>query len=309
MNENLAVVILAAGKGKRMESATPKVLHQVCGRPIINYVLEETLAIGAGEVVVIVGHGSCDVRKVLPDEVRAIEQHEQLGTGHAVRVALEELKRFSELLVLPGDSPLVKRDTLKRLIEERRRENAVASIIVTELEDPTGYGRLVRNISGGVARIVEDADATHEERKIKEVNACTYAFDSHALGPALDSLKIDNVQGEYYLTGVVEYMVERGGRVVPVKVPWGEVLGINDREQLALVENIMRRRINTALMGNGVTIKDPKSTFIDHGVEIERDTELMPFVFVRGKTRIGSGCRIGPCTLISDSTIGDGTKV
>lgn len=308
-NRSLAVVILAAGKGKRMKSSVPKVLHRVCGRNIIEYVLDAVRSLEPAEVVAVVGHGAEAVRKAVGGDARCVEQAEQLGTGHAVMTAMKGLASFDEILVLPGDSPLVTGETLGELLAERRRTGASAAILAVELADPTGYGRIVRNISGGVARIVEEADATDLVRAVGEVNACTYAFDRARLEPALAALTTDNAQGEYYLTDVIEFLVEKGGRVVPVRGAPEEALGINDREQLAYVESLMRKRINRHLMLDGVTLCDPDRTYIDFGVGVGRDTVVLPLVFVSGNTVIGRECRIGPSTTINDSRIGDRTEV
>jgi len=308
-NEKLAVVILAAGKGTRMKANLPKVLHEACGRPIINYVLDATCALNPGKTIVVVGHEASKVTEVLPAGITIVKQDEQLGTGHAVKIALSKVGDCEEILVLPGDSPLVRESTLRELISARRERQAASSMLVTELENPTGYGRVVRNISGGVARVVEEADATGEERQIKEVNACTYAFLARHLTPAIESLKADNIKGEYYLTDVVQYMVERGLKVFPVFAPPEEVLGVNDREQLSEVESVLRKRILGVLMRNGVTIKDPESTFIDFGVEVGSNTTIMPFCLIFGETLIGKDCTIGPFTTIRDSKVGDSAVI
>ncbi|MCJ7745292.1 MAG: bifunctional UDP-N-acetylglucosamine diphosphorylase/glucosamine-1-phosphate N-acetyltransferase GlmU [Actinobacteria bacterium] len=308
--DRLAVVVLGAGKGKRMRSDTPKALHPVCGRPIIKYVLDAVDSLGAGETVLVVGQDSEGIRSEVGAGIHYVEQGEPLGTGHAVRVALEDLDEgFDEILVLPGDSPLIRGETLQALIDERRAQDAAASLVTAELEKPDGYGRVVRDAAGGVERIVEEADASDEERAIKEVNGCMYAFRRPLLENALGKLTADNAQGEYYLTGVVERFVSGGDTVVPVGAPAEEVLGINDREQLAAVDSIMRSRVNRGLMERGVTFLDPDKTYVDYGVDIGRDTVIMPLVFITGRSLIGSGCRVGPCTAVKDSVIGDGCVV
>ena len=305
-NSKMAVVVLGAGKGKRMKSDIPKVLHPVCGYPIVKYVLDEAGSLGAGATVLVVNKGAEGVRSAVGTDVSCVEQGEPLGTGHAVKVALEELdSAFDEMLVLPGDSPLIRGDTLQALIDARRSQDAAASLLTAELDEPEGYGRVVRDATGGVERIVEEPDASEGERALREVNACTYAFSRPLLEEALGSLTTENAQGEYYLTGVVGYFVSGGRKVVPVKAGAEEVLGINSREQLATVDSIMRHRVNKALMDGGVTLMDPDKTYIDHGVEVGRDTVIMPMVFIAGRSRIGSCCRVGPCTAIKDSVIGD----
>ena len=309
-NSRLAVVVLGAGEGKRMRSDTPKALHPVCGRPMIEYVLDGVASLGAGEVVLVVGPRADDLRNVAGKDVRFAEQGEALGTGHAVKVALENLDEvFEEILVLPGDSPLIRGETLQGLVGARRDGDAAAALLTAEIEDPGGYGRVLRDASGEVKKIVEEADATDAERAVREVNACTYTFGRPLLETALGSLTTDNAQGEYYLTGVVERFISEGNGVVPVGATAEEVLGVNDREQLAAVESIMRSRINKVLMEKGVTLTDPDKTYIDHGVEIGKDTVIMPLVFITGSSRIGSRCIVGPCTSVKDSVVGDGCAV
>lgn len=306
-NKGLAVVVLAAGKGKRMRSELPKALHRVCGRPLIQYVLDQVSPLEPGEVVAVVGHGAEAVTEEIAARARPVLQAEQLGTGHAVLTALDSLeRRFGEVLVLPGDSPLLTADTLASLVEARRTAPSAASMLTARLDDPTGYGRVLRDEVGAVRGIVEESDASGDERTINEVNACTYCFDRAALETALGSCARDNAQGEYYLTDAVANMVTAGLFVVPCTCAPGEVLGVNDREQLAAAEAMMRRRINRALMASGVGMTDPDRTYIDYGVEVGGDTVIMPLVFLTGKTRVGRECRLGPMTSINDSTLGDG---
>jgi bifunctional UDP-N-acetylglucosamine pyrophosphorylase / glucosamine-1-phosphate N-acetyltransferase len=309
-NEKLAVVILAAGLGKRMKSGLPKVLHRVCGRTLVELVLDQVEGLGAGEVLVVVGPDSEDIAEVVGNRARCVVQAEPKGTGHAVVVALEGLDpRFEELLVLPGDSPLIQLPTLHSLLVERRAENAAASMLTAEMDDPSGYGRVTRNDDGSVARVVEEADASGDQRAIKEVNACTYAFGRQSVEKALGSLDTDNAQGEYYLTGVVEWFITGGLGVAAVSGEAEEALGVNDREQLAAADAVVRKRVNRELMLQGVTMLDPLRTYVDCGVEVGRDTVIMPLVFLSGRTRIGAGCNIGPCTRVSDSQIGDRCRV
>lgn len=304
-NSKVAAIVLAAGKGKRMKSDIPKVLHEVCGRPIIWYVLDEVKRLEPGEVLLVVGHGADDVSEEAPG-VRCVTQSEQNGTGHAVMAAMEELgSEFDEIMVLPGDSPLVRSSTLESLLEARRKDGVGASVLTVEMDDPTGYGRIVRDDRGMVKRIVEEADASEDERGVTEVNASTYAFNRSLLESALSNLTDDNAQGEYYLTDIVEAMVSGGEGVIPVHGLAEEALGVNDRRQLAVVGEAIRRRINEALMMSGVTIVDPKNAYIDYGVEVGRDTVIMPMAFITGATKIGQGCMIGPCSAINESAIGD----
>ncbi len=309
-NDRLAVVILAAGLGKRMKSELPKVLHRACGRALIDYVLDEVGGLQARQVVVVVGHGAGEVREAVGDRALCVEQSPQNGTGHAVTVAVEALDpAVEEVMVLPGDSPLVMRGTLLEMLDARRGAGSAAALLTARLEDPAGYGRVIRGPAGGVARIVEEADASAEERDVNEVNACMYAFERGPLEAGLALLTTDNAQGEYYLTEVVKRLVSRGLAVAAVPAPAEEVLGVNDREQLAAAAAVLRSRINGELMAAGVTIVDPERTYLDHGTEVGRDTVVMPLVFATGKVSIGTGCTVGPCSSINDSVIGDGCEV
>jgi len=309
-NANLSVVVLAAGEGKRMRSRLPKVLHQICGRPLISCVLDPIVALASGEVTVVVGNGSEEVSDAAGTGKRFVQQAEQKGTGHAVMMAMEEMDpAFKEVMVLPGDTPLINLETLQRLITARRSTRAAASMLTAELDDPTGYGRVVRDLTGEVSEIIEDADATLEQREIREINTCMYVFDRDALDQGLASLGPDNAQGEYYLTDVVKDFTSRGLTVIAVQADREEVLGINDRVQLAEAASLMRGRINNELMRAGVTIIDPDQTYIDQAVQIARDTIIMPMVHITGATTIAEGCTIGPCTTINDSTVAEGCDV
>ncbi|MBN1289178.1 MAG: bifunctional UDP-N-acetylglucosamine diphosphorylase/glucosamine-1-phosphate N-acetyltransferase GlmU [Actinobacteria bacterium] len=306
LNNKLAVVVMAAGKGKRMKSGLPKVMHRVCGKPMIELVLGEVRSLKAGKVVLVVGNGAELVKESAGPGVKCVEQAEQKGTGHAVLVAMEELgNEFDEVMVLPGDSPLIRRETLEGLAVSRRRDSAAAAVFTCEMDDPTGYGRIVRGGAGTVTRIVEESDASPEERTIHEINASTYVFDRKVLGDTINGLSAENEQGEYYLTDVIENIVSGGGRVVAVRGDPEESLGVNNRIQLSNVNEIMRERVNNALMMNGVTILDPRTTYIDQGVEIGRDTVVFPMTFISEGSTIGEKCSIGPSTKICNSVIGN----
>lgn len=303
----LAIIVLAAGKGKRMHSRVPKVLHELCGRPLLSYVLDAIVPLNC-EVVLVVAPESREVRALVGDVCFA-QQKEPLGTGHAVMVALEGLDpSFEEVLVIPGDSPMVSSGTLTRLLEALREREAAASVLVTELDDPTGYGRVVR-YGGSVSKVIEERDADEGQRSIHEVSVCTYAFDRASIEHALRGLGKDNAQGEYYLTGVVESLIAAGKEVVAVECEPVEAFGINDHRQLAKADAIMRSRINESLMASGVTMVDPATTYIDHGVRVGRDTVLMPSTLLLGKTTVGEGCTIGPFTKIKDSSVGNSASV
>jgi len=303
----LAVVVLAAGKGKRMKSTVPKVLNELCGKPLISYVLDAVAPLG-GQPVVVVAPDSEDVRSAAGDVLFA-EQSEQLGTGHAVMVALESLDAgFDRILVLPGDAPLITSDTLSSLLRVLAESGSAASMLTMEMDDPTGYGHVL--CSGRkVMRVVEDCDATAEERAVTEVNACTYAFERASLEKALGALDTDNSQGEYYLTGVVESLVTGGSTVEAVQCDAEEVLGINDHAQLATVRAVMQARINEAFMKAGATMVDPGTTYVDCSVKIGRDSVIMPSTILEGEVTIGERCVVGPFTRVKDSQIGDGSTV
>lgn len=305
-----AAVVLAAGLGKRMKSGLPKVLHQVCGASIIDNVLDAVEQLELDEIVVVIGHGADAVRARVGARARCVLQEEQKGTGHAAMIALGELDaRFREVLVLPGDSPLVTASSLRRLIDTCSGTSAAAALLTARVDDPTGYGRVMINGEGKATRIVEETDATEEEREVCDINASMYAFDRELLQGALSRLKPENVQGEYYLTDVVELLMSEGRDVVAIRGKAEEALGINDREQLAAASALMRRRINARLMAEGVTIVDPEHTYIDRDVEIGRDTVVLPMVFLAGATRIGADCIIGPSSELNDSVTGDRCEV
>ncbi|MCG0277893.1 MAG: bifunctional UDP-N-acetylglucosamine diphosphorylase/glucosamine-1-phosphate N-acetyltransferase GlmU [Thermanaeromonas sp.] len=293
-----------------MRSDIPKVLHRVAGRALVEHVLAALEGAGLQEIVVVVGHGGEAVRSYLGSRYKYAWQERQLGTGHALAQARELAGGASTLLVLCGDTPLLRPSTLVELLKKHREEKAAASILVASLEDPTGYGRVVRGPSGRVERIVEEKDAGPQEKAIKEVNSGTYCFDASLVWPALEEIKPLNAQGEYYLTDVIELFCLRGEKVLAVECPDPEeILGVNDRVDLARAARVLRRRINEELMRKGVTIVDPATTFVDAGVEVGRDTILLPFTFLEGKTTIGSRCTVGPQTTVRDSSIGEETCV
>ncbi len=310
-DKGLLAVVLAAGLGKRMNSETPKVLHHVCGRPMILYALEAAELANPAAVLVVVGHGA-EMMEVTMEgsSVELVVQDPQLGTGDAVRVAMDKMGAdFEEIMVLPGDSPLITGETLSSLVETRRAQGAAASIMVTEMDDPTGYGRVIRDSEGRVVGVVEEADCDEKTRAIREVNACTYVFDAKRLLEALGGLGRDNAQEEYYLVDVISLLHSVGEETTPVSCDSEEAMGINDREQLARVNGIMRRRINQELMLSGVTMIDPGAVYVDWGVEVERDVVLFPSVFITGRTHIGPGAKLGPFVSIKDSQVGSGARI
>jgi bifunctional UDP-N-acetylglucosamine pyrophosphorylase/glucosamine-1-phosphate N-acetyltransferase len=306
--EKIAAVVLAAGKGTRMKSDRAKVLHEACGRPIAFFPIRTALALDASPVVVVVGHQAAAVEQELSRQfsgapLRFALQSEQLGTGHAVLCAEEALRGFEgSVLILAADVPLIRPGTLQKLVAAR--QGADVALISFRAGDPKGYGRIVRRPDGTVARVVEEKDASAEERKIAEVNASIYLADARFLFTALRSVGRSNAQGEYYLTDIVAR-----GRAVAVEAEETEVSGINDRAQLARSAAQLRERRNAQLMKDGVTLVDPSVTYVDEGIEVGADSVLEPMVSLRGKTRVGSRVQIGQGCVIVDSVIADGATI
>jgi len=302
------VVILAAGQGTRMRSATPKLLHELCGRPLLSWTVDAARAAGASKVVVVGGPDRA-LAPGLPDDVVLAVQQEARGTADAVQAAAGEIDRDASVIVLNGDVPLMTGESLRALAAAHVEHGAAATMLTMVLPDPTGYGRVVRNADGAVERVVETkkpGDATPAELEIREVNAGVYAFAGGQLLDALGEVRADNAQGELYLPDVLPILRARG-RVVRAHIvdDHGLALGVNDRGDLAKVRAEAQRRILAAHMAAGVTIVDPNSTLIDAGVEIGADTTIMPFTTLHGATRVGSGARIGPQTTAIDAEIGD----
>jgi bifunctional UDP-N-acetylglucosamine pyrophosphorylase/glucosamine-1-phosphate N-acetyltransferase len=312
------VIVLAAGEGKRMRSATPKVLHAIAGRTLIGHVLEAAAAVDPAHVVVVVGHGRDHVLAHL-DEVApwvdTVVQDQQLGTGHAVRIALAALAtahalEASPIVVLSGDTPLLTGRTVRKLVDAQVSSGGAATVLTAVLSDPAGYGRVVRDGSGAVEVIVEDRDATADIRAISEINAGMYAFDPIALAPALERLTTANDQGEEYLTDVVGLLRAEGRPVTGLIVDDAhEILGVNDRGQLADAAAIMRDRINARWMRDGVSMLDPASTWIDVDVDLAPDVTLLPQTSLLGPTTIASGARIGPGTTLTSCEVGADASV
>ncbi|HEX2085386.1 MAG TPA: bifunctional UDP-N-acetylglucosamine diphosphorylase/glucosamine-1-phosphate N-acetyltransferase GlmU [Solirubrobacteraceae bacterium] len=305
----LTAVVLAAGQGTRMRSKTPKVLHDLCGWPLVRWPVEAALGAGAGKVVVVGGPDRA-VEGHLPDGVVIAEQPEAKGTGHAMQCAAGHVDADATVVVLYGDVPLITAEAIAALAAAHAGSRAAATIVTTALDDPAGYGRVVRDAAGDVVRVVETKDprdATPEELAIAEVNTGIYAFDGGRLLAALERLTPDNAQGEYYLTDVVAILREAGERVAAhVVADPSLTLGINDRTQLAEVRALAQRRILDAHGRAGVTFVNPAATTVDVGVAIGADTTVEPGCVIRGASTIGEGCRIGPNTTIVGATIGDG---
>lgn len=300
-------IVLAAGQGKRMKSKLYKVLHPVCGKPMVGHVLDAVESVDCERTVVIVGHGAEAVQQFLGNRAEYALQAEQLGTGHAVKQAKALLDgEEGTTLVICGDTPLVTPETLAQLMELHNRAQASATILTAELNDPTGYGRVIRAEDGSVLKIVEQKDCTTEEQLVKEINTGTYCFDNVKLFAALEQIRNDNAQQEYYLTDVIGIMKAQGDIVQAYCTPDNsEAIGVNDRLVLSEAERFMSERINKRHMLNGVTIIDPANTYIESGVVIGADTIIEPGTSLRGNTTVGGECVIGPNSEIVDSTIGD----
>jgi bifunctional UDP-N-acetylglucosamine pyrophosphorylase/glucosamine-1-phosphate N-acetyltransferase len=312
VNEAPTALIMAAGQGTRMRSDLPKVLHEVCGRPLIAWPIAAARDAGATRICVIVSPDR-DLSAALPDGTETIVQPEADGTGGALRAAEDVVRASGTLLVLSGDHPLVSGEMLGELVAAHHEAGAAATVMTTEMNDPGSYGRIVRDAEGDIERIVEarsPGDATPEQLAIKEVNAGTYAFDASALADALSDLRSDNAQGEYYLGDVLPLLRERGLRVAAYTAPDpGVNLGINDRADLARASDEARRRILDTHMRAGVTIEDPAATWIDADVEIEADATILPGTSLRGRTSIGAGSTVGPMATLVDSRVGRGATV
>ena len=309
MPEKVAI-ILAAGKSTRMSSDLPKVLHEVCGRPMLSFVLDACRLAGADALNVVVGYGQDKVRGRFRDaeSVIWIEQREQKGTGHAVLCCREALRDFAgSVLVIAGDMPLVRRETLAMLFEEREQSGDALTLATTTLDDPTGYGRVVRDANGDVLEIVEHRDCDEKKLAIKEVNPSYYCFDASWMWKALDRIRPEARKGEYYVTDTVRILREFGAGVTALPcVPAEDATGINSRLDLAAVGRLMQDRIQLALMNDGVTIVDPDNTWIDADVTIGRETIVYPFSFLGAGARIGERCRIGPFARVApEETVAD----
>lgn len=307
---SVRAVVLAAGQGTRMRSERPKVLFEVAGRALVSWVVDAVAAAGPDEIVVVVGHGADAVRERIGDTVATVTQEEQLGTGHAVMVALAALGDVTgdTLLIVPGDTPLLRPESLLRLLEAHRGAGVPATLLTSVMGDPTGYGRVVRRDDRVVA-IVEERDADDEQRGIREVAVSTYAFEGGALSRVLERVGRDNAQGEYYLTDAVALLAEDGGvAAVPGADP-DEVQGVNGHGQLARVAEVMRERINGDLMERGVWMQDPARTYVDATVELEPGVRLYADVHLEGRTTAAAGAEIGPGAFVRDSTVGPGARV
>ena len=303
---NICAVIMAAGEGKRMRSAHAKVVHPAAGKPLICWVHDALTQAGASDQVYIVGHQQEEVRAVLGEDVAFVLQEKQLGTGHAVMQASHFLEgRCGCTLVLCGDAPLITAATLQAVLRQFQDNNPAAIVITADAPDPTGYGRIIRDAGGAVQAIVEHRDATDEQRRISEINASMYCFNTALLLSALGKIGCRNQQQEYYLTDTIGILIDEGHRVDAWKTSFEEILGVNDRIALQIVSQILNRRILNRHMLNGVTICDPATTWIEDSVTIGQDTLILPGCRLTGQTRIGSEAVVGPDTHLRDVQVGD----
>lgn len=310
----LNAVVLAAGEGTRMRSQKPKPLHELCGRAMVLHVLEALHQIEVEKVVVVVGHQAHQVMEAVKEgaprdlSISFAHQEIQRGTGDAVGIALELFGAFDEdddLLVIPADTPLLTRETLTSLVRSHRTVDKAATILTTNLEDPTGYGRILHATDGRICGIVEHGDASEHQRMIREINTSIYCFRAPLLGPALRRISNSNAQGELYLTDVIGVFFEAGFQTDSVVAPENEVVGVNDRVQLSAAERTMQQRICESWMRKGVSIEDPSQVTIDVEVVLHADTHLSSGTQLKGRSVIGSRCTLGPLAVIIDSELGD----
>lgn len=306
---DLLTVILAAGKGTRMKSTLPKVLHRVGGKAMVEHVLDAAKSAGSSRNIVVVGFGADQVKQELDGRAEFIVQTEQLGTGHAVQQTAGLLESYNgTVMVLCGDTPLLEGKMLAKLYAEHKAKGAKATVLTALMPDPTGYGRVIRDASGQVIKIVEQKDASPDELTVNEVNTGIYCFERDALFAALAGINCANKQGEYYLTDVIGILSGQSERVWAVAAEeYQQTLGINSRVQLAEAEKIIRRRKIDELMENGVTVMDPVTTFVDAAVKVGADTVIYPFTWLEGNTVIGGNCEIGPSSRLQNTVVGNNT--
>ncbi|MCX7771984.1 MAG: bifunctional UDP-N-acetylglucosamine diphosphorylase/glucosamine-1-phosphate N-acetyltransferase GlmU [Clostridia bacterium] len=305
--QELVTVILAAGAGTRMKSSMAKVAHQICGQPLLSYVVDAAKQTGSESLILVLGHQADQVREITPDGAQCVLQEKQLGTGHAVMQAQELLKKKNgTVLILCGDTPVITGETLKAAYDHHLSQNNHVTVLTADMENPFGYGRILRDPNGNVKAIIEQKDASPDQRLIREINSGMYFFDIESLLSALSKLQNNNSQGEYYLTDTVGILISQGLKAGAYKVSDAhEIMGVNDRTQLDEAERIVSRRIIKKHMLNGVTFHLPETCLIHKDVEIGRDTIIQPGCILEGKTVIGESCEIGPNTRITDSQIND----
>jgi len=309
MSEKVAI-ILAAGISSRMNTKLPKVLHEVCGRPMLAYVLDACRSAGVQKCYVIVGYGKEQVMARFADDkdLTWVEQKEQKGTGHAVMCCKEHLADFDgDTLIICGDMPLIRSEIVTTLIDKHENESSAATLATAVLDNPKSYGRILRDAYGNIQGIVEESDCTPQQRAIQEVNPSYYCFKNKTLFETLENITPNNVKNEYYLTDALHLVIKAGHKVTAVTAVAAEdAIGVNNRQQLSDVSRIMQSRIQDNLMNAGVTIVDPENTWIDVRAQIGQDTIIEPFTYVHGQVEIGSNCRIGPFAYLRDgTTLGD----
>ncbi|WP_165245254.1 bifunctional UDP-N-acetylglucosamine diphosphorylase/glucosamine-1-phosphate N-acetyltransferase GlmU [Paludisphaera soli] len=312
--EGPVAIILAAGQGKRMKSERAKVLHEVCGRPMISYVVDAARGAGAKTIIVVVGYAADQLYEALDGEpdIRFAVQAEQLGTGHAVKVCRPLLEGYEgPILVLVGDEPLLRPEPLADLLDRQAHERAACLLGTAEVDDPTGFGRILRDSAGRFLRIVEERDCAAEEKAIREVNPSCYVFELPVLWDALEQIGTSNAQGEYYLTDAPEQLNHMGRKVVALNVLSAhDILGVNTRQHLAQAAEIMQSRIQDHWMTEGVSIVDPRNTYIDGRAVLGRDTVVRPFTVIDGAVMVGVGCKLGPFAHLRPGTeLADGVEV
>jgi bifunctional UDP-N-acetylglucosamine pyrophosphorylase/glucosamine-1-phosphate N-acetyltransferase len=311
---SLTAVILAAGKSTRMKSRRPKALHEVCGKPMLQYILQACYDAGVTRALVVVGHGKDEVMATFAgdDRIRWVEQTEQLGTGHAARMCEPELRQVQgDVFLLAGDVPLIRGEVLTTLLQAHRDEHAAASMATAILDDPTGYGRIVRDDKGEFVEIVEQVDCTPQQREIREVFPSYYCLRVDALLHALSQLKNENKKGEYYLTDVYGILRGEGKKVCAVQAAtYEDVLAPNTRQQLAEADSVMQERIQRDLLAAGVSIVSPVNTYVEAGVTIGPDTVIQPYAFIGRDSSVGADCTIGPFASVPrESVVPEGTVV
>ena len=313
MSARIGAIILAAGKGTRLKTDMPKVLHEICGRPMLAFVFDACREAGIADCIGVIGYGKEMVRDTFAADrgIEWVEQNQQNGTGHAVMMARELLPRYEHVVVLCGDGPLIRAETIRHLIDTHTREKAAATLATAVLDDPTGYGRIHRDERGTFLGIVEHGDATQQQRTIREINPSYYCFDAKKLAGCLDRLKPNNVKNEYYITDVFSLLLQQGDKVFAVtSVPPEDIFSINSRADLALVNRVMRDRVLKNLMDSGVTVVDPATTWIDSRARIGQDTIVYPNVYVHGPVQIGARCRVGPfAALYGSAKLTDGATL
>lgn len=304
----VAAVLLAAGKGTRLKTELPKVLHSVLGRPMLAHVVDACRTAGLGRQVIVIGYGKDKVRAAFAnndDDITWVEQNEQLGTGHAAMVCRDAVRdQCDHVVVLCGDGPLIRAETIQHVVATHRKNGNAITLATAELEEPERYGRIHRDANGNLLGIVEYLDCTDAQREIREINPSYYCFSTETFLDTLGRINNDNAKREYYITDCIALAIADGKRVEALTaVPPEDVFSINSRTDLALVNRVLRDRVNAELMDNGVTLLDPDSIWIDPGVEIGRDTVVEPFVRVERGARIGANCTVGPFAHIAAGTI------